>query len=215
MSNPILLNGLQTFGVENAEEKAEKLQKYVEEILLFNPTLKLVGDKTEKDLIVRHILDCAAGYQTFLKETQPGDTIADLGSGSGLPGLVLSILLPDRNFVLIERMQRRVGFLRGEIAGLRLKNVKVDDRDLKMVDDSFTVVTCRAFHPLVDIAEDVTKLSSRAIMYKGQVRTTEEELNALSRAGYTYTSRVVELSVPGMKEERHLVLLDGWKKEEA
>ncbi|MBQ0070675.1 MAG: class I SAM-dependent methyltransferase, partial [Spirochaetales bacterium] len=57
MSNPILLKGLLSFGVENAEEKAEKLQKYVEEILLFNPTLKLVGDKTEKDLIVRHILD--------------------------------------------------------------------------------------------------------------------------------------------------------------
>lgn len=212
MSNPILLKGLQTLKVADAEAKAELLQRYVDELLLFNPTLKLVGDKTEKDLIVRHILDSASGYETFLKVTTPGETIADLGSGSGLPGLVLAILLPDRNFVLVERMQRRVGFLRGEIAGLRLKNVTVDDRDLKMVDRTFDCLTCRAFHPLVDIAQDATKLSSRAVMYKGQVKTTEEELKAMEQAGWSFTPSVVPLQVPGLKEERHLCLLEGWRR---
>lgn len=212
MSNPLLLKGLETFGVENATEKAELLQRYVDELMLFNPTLKLVGDKTEKDLIVRHILDCASGYETFRKVTKPGDTIADLGSGSGLPGLVLAILLPDRNFVLIERMQRRVGFLRGEIAGLRLKNVCVDDRDIKMVDRTFDCLTCRAFHPLVDIAAEATKLSEKAVMYKGQEKTTEEEVKAMEKAGWRFLSTVVPLQVPGLKEERHLCLLDGWRK---
>lgn len=215
MADKLLLEGLKELDVADYGEKAELLSLYIKELMLFNPALKLVGDKEEKGIIIRHILDCASGYKTFKGKSNPGDTIADLGSGSGLPGIVLAILFEDRNFVLIERMTRRVGFLRGVIAKLRLKNVVVDDRDIKDVDTSFSVLTCRAFHPLYDIAKDTVRLLGEdgvAIMYKGMVKSVKAELNALSEGGYDYNAEIIPIQVPYLDEERVLCVISSWRK---
>ncbi len=191
------------------------LDSYIKELLLFNPSLKLVGDKDEKDIVVRHILDCASGYNCFLAHTKAGDTIADLGSGSGLPGIVLSILLEDRKFVLVERMQRRVGFLRGVVAKLKLENVRIEDKDIKDIRESYSAITCRAFHPLSDIAKDCIKLlaqSGYALMYKGQAKNVDTELNELGEKGYVFNVEVEHLKVPYLNEERVMCVLSGWRR---
>ena len=110
MADDIILSGLKAYGVDKAEDKAIILEKYLNEIMLFNPTLKLVGEKERDEIIYRHILDSASAYPLFSSMTKTSSTIADLGTGAGLPGVVLAILFPDRNFVLIDRMTRRIGF---------------------------------------------------------------------------------------------------------
>ena len=215
MVNKLLVDGLKELGVEEYSAKAEKLNAYISEIMMFNPALKLVGDKDEKGIIIRHILDSASAYRYFKERTKAGDTIADLGSGSGLPGIVLSILLDDREFILIERMTRRVGFLRGVIAKLRIRNVIVDDRDIKDVDRTFSVLTCRAFHPVTDIAETAVRLISDgglAMFYKGQKKNVEEELASLEGKGYLFNSELIALDVPYLDEERVLMVLSDWRK---
>lgn len=215
MASDLLVNGLKELGVEEYESKAEKLSAYISELLIFNPALKLVGDKDERGIIIRHILDSASAYVYFRDMTKVGDTIADLGSGSGLPGIVLAILLEDREFILIERMTRRVGFLRGVAAKLKLKNVTVDDRDIKNVDRSFSVLTCRAFHPIYDIAEDAVKLiqeGGKAMLYKGQLRSVESELGSLRKLGFSFEVDNIALKVPNLNEERVLCILSDWRK---
>ena len=215
MANELLVNGLRDLGVEDYSAKAEKLSMYISEIMFFNPLLKLVGDKDEKGIIIRHILDSASAYVYFKERTKPGDSIADLGSGSGLPGIVLAILLEDREFVLIERMTRRVGFLRGVAAKLKLKNVTVDDRDIKDVDRTFSVLTCRAFHPISDIAEDTVKLiadGGLAMFYKGQMKSVDSELVKLKEMGYLFDAEKIKLTVPNLNEERVLCVLSLWRK---
>ena len=123
MADDIILSGLKAYGVDKAEDKAIILEKYLNEIMLFNPTLKLVGEKERDEIIYRHILDSASAYPLFSSITKTSSTIADLGTGAGLPGVVLAILFPDRNFVLIDRMTRRIGFLRAVKAKLNLVNV--------------------------------------------------------------------------------------------
>ena len=214
MANELLINGLRKAGVEDYQRASERLSLYISELMMFNPALKLVGDKDEKGIIIRHILDSAACYVHFRDRTKSGDTIADLGSGSGLPGIVLAILLEDRQFVLIERMTRRVGFLRGVVAKLKLKNVIVDDRDIKDVDRTFSVLTCRAFHPLSDIAEDTVKLLSAgglAMLYKGQRKSILSEIEGLERKGYAFMADIIELDVPYLNEERNLCILSDWR----
>ncbi|MGN1164299.1 MAG: 16S rRNA (guanine(527)-N(7))-methyltransferase RsmG, partial [Candidatus Ornithospirochaeta sp.] len=130
MVDPMILEGLGRLGVEDGETKAEKLSLYLDKIMLFNPSLKLVGEKTREEIVSRHILDSAAAYPVFLSETRPGDSIADLGTGAGLPGIVLSVLFPDRRWVLIDRMSRRIGFLRIVKASLLLDNVEIVDKDI-------------------------------------------------------------------------------------
>lgn len=209
-----LYEALLSFGVDNAESKAQKLREYVKEIMLFNPLLKLVGEKNEDDIIVRHILDSASAYSVFKRETKAGDTIADLGSGAGLPGVVLAILFPDREFVLIERMNRRAGFLRGVLAKLALSNACVLECDIKDIDRKFSSLTCRAFHPIIDISKSAISLLSddgKAFFYKGQLRNAQKELEELS-ASYAFLSDIESLHVPYSDAERVMVTLREWRK---
>ncbi len=209
-----LYGGLVKLGVDSAEEKALKLNEYVKEIMLFNPLLKLVGEKSEDEIISRHILDSASAYSIFKKETKKGDSIADLGSGAGLPGVVLAILFPDREFTLIERMNRRAGFLRGVLAKLALKNACVLECDIKDINRKFSSLTCRAFHPIVDISKSALSLLSddgKAFFYKGQLINAEAELNELA-ASYAFLSDIEGLQVPYLDAERVMITLKEWRK---
>ncbi len=203
---------LYSLGVENGGDKGALLEKYTDEIMLFNPSLKLVGSKERDEMITRHILDCSAAYPVFERETEEGESIADLGSGAGLPGIVLGILFPTRRFFLIERMQRRVGFLRSVKAVLKIDNVTIIDRDIKDAGLHFDALTSRAFHPVCDIASDAVKLSSKALFYKGTEKNILSETASLRSAGYTFEEEIVPLSVTGLEEERNMLILRNWGK---
>ena len=131
MDRELLESGLERIGVPYSADSIDRIVAYVSEIMLFNPTYKLVGDKDPDEIIIRHVLDSAAAYPAFMSHTLPGSVIADLGSGAGFPGIVLSILMPDRHFVLVERMRRRAQFLSLAIARTGIKNAECDERDLK------------------------------------------------------------------------------------
>ena len=212
MADDIILKGLKAYSVVEAEDKAMILQKYLDEILLFNPVLKLVGEKDREEIIYRHILDSASSYPVFSSLTKKGDKIADLGSGSGLPGVVLAILFPDRNFTLIDRMTRRIGFLRGVKAKLDLKNVEIIAQDISTVEDHFDCVTSRAFRPLSLVVEDMVKLAPEAILYKGTKKNINEELDELRAMGYTFSSSIYPVTSIGEKGERNIVVVNSWRK---
>ena len=151
------------------------LNKYTDEIELFNPAYGLVKVKNRSELIVRHILDSLAPVHTIRNllnkyslenqaftpdaglESNPGNRpnvrhIADLGSGAGLPGIPLGICMPDAEFTLVERMGRRAGFLRNTLALLGLPNVSVEEAEMEKIGvshpGSFDLVLFRAFKPL-------------------------------------------------------------------
>ena len=203
MADDIISSGLNAYCVDKAEEKAIILEKYLNEIMLFNPTLKLVGEKERNEIIYRHILDSASAYSLFSSMTKPFSTIADLGTGAGLPGVVLAILFPDRNFVLIDRMTRRIGFLRAVKAKLNLVNVEIVSKDISEVKDHFDYVTSRAFRPLSAVAGDMMKLAPEAI---------EEEINELKSMGYSFSSSIHPVFSIGEKGERNIVVINSWRK---
>ena len=212
MADDIILSGLNAYGVDKAEDKAIILEKYLNEIMLFNPTLKLVGEKERDEIIYRHILDSASAYPLFSSITKTSSTIADLGTGAGLPGVVLAILFPDRNFVLIDRMTRRIGFLRAVKAKLNLVNVEIVSKDISEVKDHFDCVTSRAFRPLSAVAEDMMKLAPEAILYKGTKKAIEEEIDELKDMGYSFSSSIYPVFSFGEKGERNLVVINSWRK---
>ena len=212
MADDIILSGLKAYGVDKAEDKAIILEKYLNEIMLFNPTLKLVGEKERDEIIYRHILDSASAYPLFSSMTKTSSTIADLGTGAGLPGVVLAILFPDRNFVLIDRMTRRIGFLRAVKAKLNLVNVEIVSKDISEVKDHFDYVTARAFRPLSAVAEDMMKLAPEAILYKGTKKAIEEEIDELKDMGYSFSSSIYPVFSFGEKGERNIVVINSWRK---
>ncbi|MGN0850205.1 MAG: 16S rRNA (guanine(527)-N(7))-methyltransferase RsmG [Candidatus Ornithospirochaeta sp.] len=212
MTDNIILEGLKSFGVEKAEDKAIVLSSYLDLVMSFNPSLKLVGEKERDEIARRHILDSASAYPVFLENTEAGDQIGDLGSGAGFPGIVLAILFPDRNFVLIDRMTRRIGFLRIVKAKLNLENVEILDKDIKDVKRNFSVITCRAFRPLSEIGEEVVALTSSAILYKAVEDNIEKELETLRSQGFVFNASILPVSIPGENARRNIVVMKEWRK---
>ena len=101
-----------------------KLQTYHQELLKFNLKVNLISRNSEREADETHFADCLLASRLILKES-PGNTIYDIGSGNGLPGLILAILSPDTTVMLVESDSRKSEFLKHMIHLLCLKNVNV------------------------------------------------------------------------------------------
>ena len=199
----LLLEGASKLGLTLGPIQKEKIEKYIAELELFNPIYKLVSYLDRDELIIRHILDSMAGVKVF--EGLEGDSIADLGSGAGFPGIILAIM-QDRPIVLVERMKRRVDFLKNVILRCNLKNVRIISKDVSEVEEKFDIVTCRAFHPIFDIIDDVERvLSDNGVFapYKGKKSYLYSEIENLS----AWDVDVINLRVPFLDEERIIALM--------
>jgi len=136
--------------------------------------------------------------------------LADAGSGAGLPGIPLSILMPDVRACLIERSGKRCRFLENQKALLGLSSLTVRESDIGAASGPFDVITFRAFRPLEKpIIDDLIALMGpRAVLaaYKGKRAKIDEELKGIE--SYGFEAEIRELKVPFLSgEERHLVLL--------
>lgn len=199
----LLLEGAEKLKLDLTSLQRERLERYISEIELFNPIYKLVSYQDKDELIIRHILDSLAGVKVF--EALEGSSIADLGTGAGFPGVVLAIML-DRPIVLVERMKRRVDFLKNVILRCNLKNVRIVSKDVSEVEERFDIVTCRAFHPIFDIIDDVDRvLSPNGVFapYKGKKSYLYSEIENLSNWDVSITN----LHVPFLDEERIIALM--------
>ncbi len=199
----LLLEGAEKLKLDLTSLQRERLERYISEIELFNPIYKLVSYQDKDELIIRHILDSLAGVKVF--EALEGSSIADLGTGAGFPGVVLAIML-DRPIVLVERMKRRVDFLKNVILRCNLKNVRIVSKDVSEVEERFDIVTCRAFHPIFDIIDDVDRiLSTNGVFapYKGKKSYLYSEIENLSNWDVSITN----LHVPFLDEERIIALM--------
>ena len=199
----LLLEGAEKLKLDLTSLQRERLERYISEIELFNPIYKLVSYQDKDELIIRHILDSLAGVKVF--EALEGSSIADLGTGAGFPGVVLAIML-DRPIVLVERMKRRVDFLKNVILRCNLKNVRIVSKDVSEVEERFDIVTYRAFHPIFDIIDDVDRiLSPNGVFapYKGKKSYLYSEIENLSNWDVSITN----LHVPFLDEERIIALM--------
>jgi 16S rRNA (guanine527-N7)-methyltransferase len=211
----------------------DRLRRYIDQIELFNPAYGLVGSKDRNELVIKHILDSLAplalirlllaglaqgnGTQADTAGTDTGaiigtalPTIADLGSGAGLPGIPLAICLPEYHFTLIERMGRRIGFLENTCALLGLKNIGIEQSDVERAQaHRFSLIVFRAFRPLEPaMLKAIFRLlapNGLLAAYKAREERVAEELGAV--AALVGAWKEIETPVPFLEEQRRLVIV--------
>jgi len=218
----MLEEGLLKLGINIDDRIRSLLVKYIEEIELFNPAYGLVKVRDRQELIVKHILDSLAPFDIFnclLEKAAPEKkSIADAGSGAGLPGIPLAICMPFAEFTLIERMARRAGFLRDVQALLGLSNVRIEEAEMeRLKPGQFDLVVFRAFKPLSPaiLKGLFALLAPGGILaaYKGRRESVEEEMAGVLSAAEKGKGpapgswEMLPLEVPSLEEERHLVLI--------
>lgn len=176
------LKKLESFSIFLTEDQKNKVETYVEELILYNPRLSLVNFKSEDDLFENHILDCLLPLPYF-KEIKTSRW-ADVGSGAGLPGVLLAIMLEDKHFTLIERSMRRSRFLETLIIRLKLKNAFVLSENVEKVSHSFEGVVFRAFRDLNEFLPFLIPLLEKGgslYAYKGRIEVAKKELEEAER----------------------------------
>ena len=206
----ILEKGMTEIDPALAEPKViSRLARLYDEIELFNPKYALVNAAGEQ-LVTRHILDCLAPVGIFRQFTKPSVRMADLGSGSGLPGLVLSSVFDSWDISLVERMGRRAGFLRNTVAAMGFtSNVQVVQKDLSEVRNQFDIITFRAFRPFKDIVSDLDRILAPGgviLAYKSSEENIREEIQVLEDyAGSAFTAREIGYKVPMLDARRSML----------
>jgi len=186
------------------KDEKEKIDQYIDLATTFNKTHNLFVRKDKKEIYNKDILDCSP-IITLIK---PNKTIADLGSGGGLPGILLSITKPKNKITLIESNQKKCYFLRSVIHKLDLKNTTVLNKKLTKQNNlgSFDIITARAFASIEKIIKLTTNnvgKKSKYILLKGRKEKTQEELKLLDTKKYRYEI----INLDNKNQERNLVLI--------
>ena len=201
----LINRGLEELGLGGTPDRAELILKYINELERWNKIYGFV--KAEgSELVSRHVLDSLSAVAT-IKGLEPHGSICDLGSGAGFPGIPLAIFLTESELVLIERAARRAAFLRNTAILLRLKNVRVIEKDFRHVKERYPLVTFRALSPLareIKYLKKITAEGGKVVAYKGRLERILPELSILKQQVSHFTIRRVK--VPFVPEERHLVI---------
>lgn len=141
-----LAAGLAAMQLDVADAAQAKLLAYIELLAKWNRAYNLTAVRDPAEMVPRHLLDSLA-ILPFVH----GSTLADLGSGAGLPGIPLAIARPDLAVTLVESNGKKARFLREVVRSLPLANVEVVEARVQDVAGSFATVTARAFASIKDM----------------------------------------------------------------
>ena len=150
-----------------------RLQQYVDLLLFWNKRINLIGAATSEEVWERHINDCAQ-LRKYIPENK---SLIDLGTGGGLPGIVLSILLTNP-IILVESDQRKCVFLREVKRQLRLNYQVIEGRIEQIENFKSDIIISRALAPLYQLlvlSQQLMKLDSEMILLKGGNHCAEIE----------------------------------------
>ena len=189
--------------IQVSEQQKDQLIELVNLLNKWNKAYNLTSVRDPQEMLVKHILDSLV-VSPYLQ----GDRFIDVGTGPGLPGLPLAIINPDKQFVLLDSLGKRVSFIRNAVLKLRLTNVMpvLSRVEEYQPEEKFDGVLSRAFASLKDMTEWCHHLlSSDGLFYALKGIYHQEEVQNLNDI-FT-VEKVLSLDVPTLVGERHLVLL--------
>ncbi|NCF74441.1 MAG: 16S rRNA (guanine(527)-N(7))-methyltransferase RsmG [Gammaproteobacteria bacterium] len=188
------------------EGTAEKLATLIDELERWNRKVNLTAIRKRDEMITSHLLDSLVAGPLL-----EGESILDVGSGPGFPGLPLAVIHPERHFTLLDSNNRKIMFAQHAAGLLGLDNVsavKARGEDYAPGHGFDTVIAraLAALPRLLEIAGHHVREDGVFVALKG--RYPVEELEQLDELDIPWSHAVAELDVPGLeKGSRHAVLL--------
>ncbi len=200
-SRHILQTGLEQLELDVTESQVELLLAFVSLIEKWNKAYNLTAIRQRDDILRLHILDSLA-----ILPCVTGQKIIDVGTGAGLPGIPLAILMPDVQFTLVDSNSKKTRFVQQAVLELHIKNITVVHGRVETLgyEGEYDAVLSRAFASLKDImklTEYLLQPEGVLIAMKGQ--QPESELKEIDR---TYSVRTI--MVPGVDAERCVVRIN-------
>ena len=189
---------MQILGFENTPQIISKLLIYKELLIKWNNSFNLTS-VTNKEIVTHHFLDCLAVIP-FIKSS----TLLDVGTGAGLPGIVIAIVNPDIKVSLVDKVGKKINFIKRIIAELEIKNIEPyhDRVELLTSEEKYDGIISRAFSNMeVFIKSTKHLIKTQGVWYgmKSKKILDDEMININDPWA------LEKLDVPFLQAERYLV----------
>lgn len=208
---------LKNLNIDLTELQLNQLNKYYELLIEYNKLMNLTGI-TEKDQVyLKHFYDSLTIIKVI--DLTQEETLCDVGTGAGFPGLVIKIVFPNLKVTLVDSLNKRIEFLKTVIKELELENIEAiharAEEYARVNREKFDVVTSRAVAPLNILLEyciPIVKVNKYYISYKGnisqEIKDSEEALKILNSKIET----IEEFELPIEKSKRTLIKIKKQKQ---
>lgn len=193
-----LEGGMDNLGFEIMPENIDKLLIYKDLLLKWNKSINLTSIKN-KEIVTHHFLDCLAVIP-FIKSS----SLLDVGTGAGLPGIVIAIIKPDIKISLIDKVGKKITFIKRVLAELDIKNVQTHHSRVELMtsEEKYDGIISRAFSNMGDFVQITKHLLKKQGVWYGMKskKILNDEMKGIDNS-WTLES----LDVPFLKAERYLV----------
>ncbi|WP_390347593.1 16S rRNA (guanine(527)-N(7))-methyltransferase RsmG [Variovorax boronicumulans] len=202
--------GAAALGVALSDTQGEQLLAYGTLMLKWNKVYNLTAVRDPAGVMTHHLLDSLAAVAPLQREWAGKGRLLDVGSGGGLPGVVIAIMRPDIEVSCLDAVAKKAAFVQQVAAELELPNLRGLHARVESLAGSYEVISSRAFASLPDFFNGSVHLLAPGgvwLAMKGKMPT--DELAALPAGVAVF--HVEQLTVPGLDAERCIV----WARKEA
>lgn len=201
----LLSKGTEKLNIDLDKQQVKQFLSYLTLLLRWNKVHNLTAIREPEAMVTHHLLDSLAVADTVKSATR----LLDVGSGAGLPGLVLAILYPKMSISLVDSIQKKTAFLSQVKAELHLRNVTIHTSRVEKLHLSakFDAIISRAFSDLskfVALSAHLLAENGRFYAMKGSI--PEEEIQALPNE--MKVTSIMPLTVPFLDASRHLLVIE-------
>jgi 16S rRNA (guanine527-N7)-methyltransferase len=200
-----LRSGIQALSLSLSDEQVQRLLGYVALIQKWNKVYNLTALRDPADMLTHHLLDSLTAVAPLSRHTQ-GQSIKvlDVGSGGGLPGVVLAICMPELNVTCVDTVAKKAAFVQQVAVSLKLPNLRGIHARVESLTDPCQVICSRAFASLPDfVTWSRSTLAEGGVWMAMKGKHPQGEIDALPADVKVF--HVEPLTVPGLDVERCMV----------
>lgn len=200
-----LKSGAAELGLELSEDQFEQLLGYLALIQKWNKVYNLTAVRDPQDMLTHHLLDSLTAVAPLLRHTRgQAARVLDVGSGGGLPGIVLAICRPELDVGCVDTVGKKAAFIQQVAATLKLPNLSGIHARVETLTGPFDVICCRAFASLPDFVNGSRgALAEQGVWMAMKAKHPQAEIDALPADVQVF--HVEPLEVPGLDVERCMV----------
>lgn len=212
MDREQFINELAKINVFLNDNQLSQLEKYYEFLLEWNQKINLTRITEKKEVYLKHFYDSLSIVKAIDLEKQ--ETLCDVGSGAGFPGIVLKIAYPHLKIKLIDSKNKRVIYLNEIIKQLGLKDIEAIHVRSEEYNEKFDIVTVRAvasLDKLIIWCSHLLKKDGKLIAMKANIDNELEESRKILKKYNCYISNIINFYLPLENSLRNLVIVENVK----
>ena len=201
-----LRRGLHSLGLVLEDAQVRQLLDYQALIQKWNKVYNLTAVRDPAEMLTHHLLDSLAVVAPLRRQAASGTRLLDVGSGAGLPGVVIAICCPDLSVDCVDAVAKKAAFIQQVVATLKLPNLRGLHQRVETLDGCYELISSRAFASLPDfITGSREVLAPEGIWLAMKGKLPEQEMAALPAGVEVF--HVEQLQVPGLDADRCIVWL--------